>query len=263
MSAGRNSRRLVGPDPRALLTGERTAPGIPDEAYWFTRHEAAYRWAIGQMAGFGRACDAGSGEGYGTALLGQGARFACGMELDDIACRHAAASYPEPVVRANLVALPLRGCTFDLVTSMQVIEHMWDTRAYLDELHRILRPEGTVVITTPNRLVFSPGLERGQRPTNPFHVEEFDAEQLEVMLAGAGFTSERVLGLHHGPRLADWEARNGSMVEALVTAINAGAMPEALLSFITTLTWEDFAIADAADLPIDASADLIAIGQRG
>lgn len=263
MVAGTNSSGLAGCDPRALLTGERTVPGIPDEGYWFTRHEAAYRWALGQAGGNGRVCDAGSGEGYGVALLGQRAVFACGMELDETACRHAAAAYPEPVVLANLVALPLHSCAFDLVTSMQVIEHMWDTHAYLGELHRILRPAGTAVVTTPNRLVFSPGLERGQRPTNPFHVEEFDGEQLEVMLALAGFTSVRVIGLHHGPRLADWEAGNGPMVQALVAAIDAGAMPEALLGFITTLTWEDFDVVDAADLPVDAAADLIAIGRRG
>lgn len=261
--AGKDPGGLARPDPHALLTGERTAPGIPDEAYWFTRHEAAYRWALGQPGGDAVVCDAGSGEGYGTALLGQRARFACGIELDEAACRHAAASYPAPVVRANLVALPLRSGAFDLVASMQVIEHMWDARAYLAELHRILRPAGTAIIATPNRLMFSPGLGRGQRPANPFHVEEFDAQQLEVMLAGAGFTRVRVLGLHHGPSLADWEARNGSIVEALVTAINAGAMPGSLLAYITTLTWQDFAIAEAADLPIDAAADLIAIGHRG
>ena len=67
-----------------LLTGERTSPGIAHEAYWFTRHEAAYAWAVDRFGPVARACDAGSGEGYGTACLRAIADVACGVELDPL-----------------------------------------------------------------------------------------------------------------------------------------------------------------------------------
>ena len=50
------------------LTGERTAPGVPEENYWFQRHVVAYHRAAELVRGL-RVLDAGCGEGYGTDLL--------------------------------------------------------------------------------------------------------------------------------------------------------------------------------------------------
>lgn len=239
------------------MTGERTCPGLAEEAYWFPRHEAAYRWAVREMGPIRAACDAGSGEGYGVALLSQVAQFACGIELDPDACRHAAATYPHaPVVRANLIALPMRDQAFDRVVSMQVIEHLWDVPGYLAELVRITAPGGRLVISTPNRPVFSPGLGRGERPLNPFHQQEFDAEQLHDLLAASGLVEVGVHGLRHGPRIAAWEAEHGPLVPALITAHVCGTWPPGLRAFAQEVTWEDFAIAGA-----DGAEDLIAVAR--
>jgi len=65
------------------LTGERTAPGIWHENYWFARHDAAYRWITTELSmnhslpmkhslpaeRADRVLDAGCGEGYGAELL--------------------------------------------------------------------------------------------------------------------------------------------------------------------------------------------------
>ena len=55
------------------LTGERTVPGIPEENYWFRRHEVAYR----ELLTYGAdavVLEAGCGEGYGADLLATMAR---------------------------------------------------------------------------------------------------------------------------------------------------------------------------------------------
>ena len=83
------------------------------------------------------------------------------------------------------------------------------------------------MVTTPNRPVFSPGLGRGEKPTNPFHVEELDAEQLHDLLVGAGFTDVVVHGLHHGPRITDWEAAHGTGLVAAQMSAVAGHRPGA------------------------------------
>ena len=94
-----------------------------------------------------------------------------------------------------------------MLVTLQVVEHLWDLRGFLRDCAPVLRPGGLLVVTTPNRPVFSPGLGRGEKPTNPFHVEELDAEQLHDLLVAAGFVDVAVRGLHHGDRIAEWEDR--------------------------------------------------------
>jgi len=247
---------------QGLLTGERTAPGIDQEGYWFPRHQAAYAWVAGRFPSVPRVLDAGSGEGYGTRDLGRVCGYACGLELDALACRHAALTYPDcGFIRANLVQLPLRSSAFDLVVSMQVAEHIWDVPAYLKEIARVLVPGGIACISTPNRPGFSPGLQRGQRPTNPLHVEEFDAEQLTERMRGAGLVGVEIHGLGHGERITRWEAEHGPLVPALVGRISGSPGPPGMDAFVATLQDRDFRIEPLTDLPEVAVHDLIALGR--
>src|ERR1041384_8694052 len=77
------------------LTGERTAPGIPDENYWFQRHVIAYRYALEAVRGK-RVLDAGCGEGYGTDMLAAVAAQTVGVDLEEPVVRRAGALYPPP-----------------------------------------------------------------------------------------------------------------------------------------------------------------------
>ncbi len=245
-------------------TGERTAPGLDREGYWFARHEAAYSWIARtyarDLAG-GLAVDAGSGEGYGAAMLAGPTSACLALEYDDLACRHAAAAYPDVAsIRANLCALPLRDGRVDALVSLQVVEHLWSLPDFLSECHRVLRPGGLIVVTTPNRLTFSPGLARGAKPVNPFHVEEFDAEQVRMMLVNAGFADVDVLGLRHGARIGDWESRHGSIVQAQVDAVLSGDWPAHLDAIVDSVTADDFLVSRD---DIDDSCDLIGVARRG
>ena len=75
---------------------------------------------------------------------------------------------------------PCRSATgaFDAVVSLQVVEHLWEQPRFVGECARVTRPGGWVALSTPNRLTFSPGVARGEKPLNPFHVNELDAEEL-------------------------------------------------------------------------------------
>jgi SAM-dependent methyltransferase len=237
-----------------ILTGERTVPGLPQENYWFRRHEAAYAWLIDHLDPAGRTMvDAGSGEGYGAAMLRRaGARQVIALEMDELAAGHSGSRYPEvATVRANLDALPLQDASVDAVITMQVIEHLWDLRGFLRDCRRILRPGGVIVAATPNRLTFSPGLGRGEKPTNPFHVEEFDAEQVVGLLVETGFEHVDVFGLHH---LAGVPT---DIVERQVRAALADQWPPDLLARIAAIGVDDFVLTGD---PID-SLDLIGVGR--
>jgi SAM-dependent methyltransferase len=249
------------------LTGERTVPEVPAENYWFRRHEVAYRWVADEFADAitdGVVVDAGCGEGYGIGLLAQlDPRVAIGLELDAASSEHAAVRYGAAagIVRANLDSLPLRDDSVDLLVSMQVIEHLWDLDGFLRECHRVLASSGVGVFSTPNRLTFSPGLARGQKPVNPFHVEEFDADQLDSLVRQAGFTDVQILGLSHGDRLLAWESANGSVIDAQVrAAVTESPWSPELTSIVASVDCVDFVVSDAE---VTGSHDLVVVARAG
>ncbi|MCW0215172.1 MAG: class I SAM-dependent methyltransferase [Pseudonocardia sp.] len=243
--------------PGLPLTGERTVPGIPEENYWFRRHEAVYAAQLSRCAG-ATVLEAGCGEGYGANLLAGVAHRVVGLDYDVVTAAHVARRYPAVgVARANLVALPLADASVDVVVSLQVIEHLWDQGLFLRECLRVLRPGGGLVVSTPNRITFSPGLDT---PLNPFHTRELSPAELGSLVAEAGFADVGMQGLHHGPRLRELDARHGSLVEAQVAvAVGGGEWPPELRADVGSVTTADFVLT-ADDL--DASLDLVVSAVR-
>ena len=240
------------------LTGERTVPGVPEENYWFRRHEVAYRFALPHVAGK-RVLEVGCGEGYGTALLASSAAGVIGIDYDALTLAHAAARYRQArFVRGNLAALPLPSRSVDVVATLQVIEHVWNHDEFVGECLRVLRPGGLLLVTTPNRLTFSPGLET---PVNPFHTKEFTAVELADLLAKNGFDVDPAYGLHAGRRLAELDARYGGFVEAQL-ATPPDRWTGQLRADVAGITADDFSIERADRQAVDASLDLVVLASR-
>src|SRR5437588_640307 len=116
-------------EPALALTGERTLPGIPEENYWFRRHEVAYLAAADLVREIGptaRVLDAGCGEGYGAALMARVAGQVVGVDRDHDVVGHARRIYPEPnllYVTGDLAdpATVPEG-PFDLITAIHVLD---------------------------------------------------------------------------------------------------------------------------------------------
>jgi SAM-dependent methyltransferase len=251
---------VVTEQPTALpLTGERTVPDIPEENYWFRRHEIAYRFALPLLAGQ-RVLEVGCGEGYGTALLASSAAQVIGLDYDALTIAHAARRYPQArFVRGNLAALPLPSASVDVVATLQVIEHVWNHNEFVRECLRVLRPGGLLLVTTPNRLTFSPGLEV---PVNPFHTKEFTGAELAELLTANGFDVGDVLGLHAGERLAALDERYaGSFVDAQLAG-PPEEWPEHLRANVAAVTTDDFVIAPTNEYDADSSLDLVVLASR-
>jgi SAM-dependent methyltransferase len=248
------------PNPSTLpLTGERTVPGVPEENYWFRRHEIAYRFALAHVAGK-RVLEVGCGEGYGTDLLAGAAAEILGIDYDALTAAHACATYPRArFARANLAHLPIRSGYVDVVATLQVIEHVWNHREFVRECLRVLRPGGSLLVTTPNRLTFSPGLDA---PVNPFHTKEFSAGELTELLTTCGFEITSVHGLHAGPRLAQFDAGyGGSFVGAQLDTAPDG-WGRQLHDDVASVRPDDFEIVDAGRRDIDAALDLVVLARR-
>src|SRR6201995_770230 len=240
-------------EPHLQLTGERTVPGLAEENYWFRRHEVVYERFADRCAGRD-VLEAGCGEGYGADLIADVARRVIGLDYDESAVAHVRARYPRVDMRhGNLAELPLPDGDVDVVVNFQVIEHLWDQGQFAAECLRVLRPGGVLLMSTPNRITFSPGRET---PINPFHTRELNAEELTELLVDAGFTDVAVSGLFHGPRLREMDARHGgSIIEAQIARAVADApwLPELAA---------DVAAVTTHGRDIDDSLDLIAIAVR-
>ncbi|ODQ94167.1 class I SAM-dependent methyltransferase [Mycolicibacterium holsaticum] len=247
--------------PNLPLTGERTVPGLPEENYWFRRHEVVYQRLAERCAGRD-VLEAGCGEGYGADLIADVARRVIGLDYDESAVAHVRARYPRVEMRhGNLASLPLSDGEVDVVVNFQVIEHLWDQGQFVAECLRVLRPGGVLLMSTPNRITFSPGRDT---PVNPFHTRELNAAELIELLTAEGFRMERMCGVFHGARLRDLDARHGgSIIDAQITRALADApWPADLLADVASVRADDFDLADAADRDIDDSLDLVAIAVR-
>nr|WP_099247111.1 class I SAM-dependent methyltransferase [Mycobacterium sp. shizuoka-1] len=243
------------------LTGERTIPGLAEENYWFRRHEVVYRRLLDLCAGRD-VLEAGCGEGYGADLIASVARRVVAVDYDAATVAHVRTRYPRvQVVAGNLASLPLPDASVDVVVNFQVIEHLWDQPQFVAECARVLRPGGLLLMSTPNRITFSPGLDT---PVNPFHTRELNAGELAELLTDGGFAIDGVYGVFHGPGLAAMDERHGgSIIEAQIERALADApWSDELLADVAAVRCDDFDVLESAARDIDDSLDLVAIAVR-
>lgn len=249
------------PDAVLTLTGERTIPDLDIENYWFRRHEVVYQRLAPRCAGRD-VLEAGCGEGYGADLIARVARRVVAVDYDETAVAHVRTRYARvDVMQANLADLPLPDASVDVVVNFQVIEHLWDQAQFVAECARVLRPSGLLMMSTPNRITFSPGRDT---PVNPFHTRELNARELTELLVDGGFGEVSISGVFHGPRLREMDARHGgSIIDAQIARAVADApWPPELAADVAAVSIDDFDIVDSSVRDIDDSLDLIAIAMR-
>jgi SAM-dependent methyltransferase len=97
--------------------------------------------------------------------------------------------------------VPLADATFDLVFASEVIEHLVETESFLREVHRLLRPGGTLVLSTPNSSFWAYRLLGllGYTPNDlqhPGHVRFFSLKNLSHQLKGVGFKIDKISARH-------------------------------------------------------------------
>ncbi|GAB20805.1 putative methyltransferase [Gordonia effusa NBRC 100432] len=258
-SPATDASKTIDEQATLALTGERTSPGIPEENYWFRRHEVAYEYILDAVEGKD-VLEAGSGEGYGASMLSTRAAGVVCVDYDSSAVEHTRSRYPQLTVhQGNLIDLPLDDESVDVVVNFQVIEHLWDQPLFIRECARVLRPGGRLFISTPNRITFSPGRDT---PLNPFHTRELNALELTELLVENGFEVPEMLGVHHGDALLGLDAKwDGSIIDAQINRALAGEpWPASLTADVAGVTTADFAIRPG---DVDASLDLLALTTRG
>jgi SAM-dependent methyltransferase len=153
-------------------TGERMVPEVSGgPTFW--EHLYRYNYASRFVKGK-RVLDIACGEGYGAAALQQaGAVHVTGVDISEDACKHAHRRYGLDVRVGSAEQIPLADASVDTVVSFETIEHVSNPLRFLDECGRVLTPGGTLIISTPNKEVYStPG-----QPRNPHHCSEMTEDE--------------------------------------------------------------------------------------
>lgn len=78
---------------------------------------------------------------------------------------------------------PFRSESFDVLFAGELVEHLPDPRPGLAEFHRVLRPGGILILTTPNRLRLANLVDRSERPYSPDHLSELSYDEVGDLLS--------------------------------------------------------------------------------
>lgn len=168
------------------FTGERVVQGKVPDHLW-ADHVNRYTFASKYVEGK-RVLDIACGSGYGSLILQvQGkAEKVIGVDLSPEAVIHARNEHKEASVDffggtiENIASLEAQ---FDVVVSFETIEHVTNCEGTLAEIHRVLRPGGMLIISTPNRKLSSPGKSISDPPDNPFHLIEYTKDEFTSLLS--------------------------------------------------------------------------------
>ena len=209
-----------------------------------------YEWIAERCAGLD-VVDMACGEGYGTDVLARRATHVTGVDANPEAHEHARLKYTRPGVRfvRDLVETYSEPC--DAVVFLQTIEHVHDPKAVLDHMRSLLRPGGTVYVSTPNVLTLAP--PGAERSGNPWHVREYRAAEFRD-LCEASFESVELLGLFHARKLRAHELAIKAGWDTLHTRLRI--TKTFYDRFVPAIAASDFALRPA---PLDKALDFLAI----
>jgi SAM-dependent methyltransferase len=162
-------------------------------------HERGYQEAARRAEGK-RVLDWGCNHGYGMAIVRPHAASVSGIDVAPHAVEAARERFGPDGPHVELydgVRSAYPDGAFDLITCFQLIEHLPDYEDFFAEVTRVLAPDGTVLITTPNG---AHRLNPGMGPWNEYHVTEFTPDELRALLE-QHFDDVEILGLDGDPEL--------------------------------------------------------------
>ena len=125
--------------------------------------------------------DIASGAGYGSYLLAQKAGQVTGVDISQETVDYANSHYKRENLtfqQGSCYEIPLPADSVDVVVSFETLEHIDRQEDFLSELERVLRPDGIVVISSPNKRLYTDVPNK----VNPYHVKELYNEEFLALV---------------------------------------------------------------------------------
>lgn len=160
------------------------------ETYILTlsRYQLVCEYAKGKIV-----LDAGCGSGYGAdKLIRCGAKKVYAVDNNSESIKYCRSHYRQKnleFLQGDVAKLDFPNNFFDLIVAFEIIEHLKGPQKVIAEFYRILKPGGRLILSTPNKGIYSPGTKK---PFYPFHVQEFYLEDLKKLLNN--FQNLEILG---------------------------------------------------------------------
>jgi len=188
-----------------MQTAERVSHTDLSDNYVFQRSQLAYYHA--QKLVNGTVLEIGSGQGYGISIIAPKSQRYIAID-----------KFPSPFVQpenapkiefiqTNVPPLDqIETGSIDFVVSFQVIEHIVKDQKLIAEVHRVLKPGGQYIVSTPN---IKTSLTR-----NPWHIREYTAEQFKTLLS-QNFGHIEALGVFGNEKIMAYYRENKKNVEKI------------------------------------------------
>lgn len=143
----------------------------------YNEHKVRYEFASQYVVGK-KVLDIASGSGYGTSMLARaGAEEVTGIDIDREAVEEAEKKYIQnnlKYMHGSAYHIPFSDSSVDLLVSFETIEHLKDYKKFLSEIRRVLKENGLLIISTPNKEIY--------QEKNPYHLKEFELGEFESLL---------------------------------------------------------------------------------
>lgn len=237
--------------------------------YMVAIHQEFYDWASGKVAGQ-TVLEAGCGEGFGAATLAKTSEHTTAIDIKPELIEHARRRYPAPNLHFRVMdctAMDFSSAFFQAVVCDEVIEHLSDFRAFLQEAHRVLEPNGRFICATTNADTSFRAADGS--PMNRNHYQEFTARTLREELSHH-FDSIQLFSQLMNPDFRDYSLdHKARFLERLMIAMGfKHKIPIRLRNLVRQwLTGVDLDSATRAGFPVvereaSDSVYLIAIGRK-
>lgn len=153
----------------------------------------------------GKLLELGCGEGRGIDVIAPLAEQYTAIDKIDPVIQKLKLKYPSYRFESDhFPPFPFPDNSFDSIVTFQVIEHIQDDELFVKEIHRILRPGGTALITTPNiRMTLT---------RNPWHIREYTADELTT-LCRKYFEQVTMKGVAGNEKVMEYYERNKASVK--------------------------------------------------
>ncbi len=162
-----------------LWTGERLVTSVV-EKHGVIEHLHRYALAM-ELSQNKIVLDIASGEGYGSFLLSKNASKVYGVDIDQKCVDHANKKYFEAknlkFLYGSANKIPLPDNSVEMVVSFETIEHHKEHDLMMQEILRVLKKEGCLLLSSPDREIY-----RQREPNNPFHIKELSLVELQLLI---------------------------------------------------------------------------------